>query len=322
MIGRGDAVGPTPPSSATWNGGASSTCCPVAPRHRCGTGLPPIRASPSSAVTAPDPTPRLRAQALRRRCRLQIAGICSSMPPRHYAASSSVTSPRSGPWRATPCPSLLSLLVQQRPSPSRRRAAGDAAAARQPCDSTAKVNRPRRSLAVSGASRNAVRRWIRAGQFVPYRRAPGPSQLDRYISVVEARWQEGQRSATVLHRELRAQGFTGSYDVVRRWAAQQHSGAPARPPSARIPSTRRITRWLTSDPAVLSPEDRTFTETLCKAAPRLKRAAEDVRAFADLLHQDDPTGLTPWLEATGRHRARRLRHRSSAGRGGRARGDR
>ncbi len=49
---------------------------------------------------------------------------------------------------------------------------------------------------------------------------------------------------------------------------------------------------------MLSPEDRTFTEALCKAAPRLKRAAEDVRAFADLLHQDDPTGLTPWLEAT------------------------
>jgi transposase len=143
-----------------------------------------------------------------------------------------------------------------------------------------------------------VRRWIQAGQFVPYRRAPVPSRLDRYISFVEARWQDGQCSATVLHREMRAQGFTGGYDIVRRWAARQRSGAPARPPSARIPSTRRITRWLTGDPAVLSPEDRAFTEALCKAAPRLKRAAEDVRAFADLLHQDDPAGLTPWLEAT------------------------
>jgi transposase len=149
-----------------------------------------------------------------------------------------------------------------------------------------------------GASRNAVRRWIRAGQFVPYRRAPGPSRLDRYISFVEARWQEGQRSATVLHRELCAQGFTGGYDIVRRWAARQRSGAPARPPSARIPSTRRIAQWLTGDPAVLSPDDRAFTEALCNAAPRLKRASEDVRAFADLLHQDDPAGLTPWLEAT------------------------
>ncbi len=147
-----------------------------------------------------------------------------------------------------------------------------------------------------GASRNAVRRWIRAGQFVPYRRAPGPSRLDCYIPFAKTCWQNGQRSATGLHRELCAQGFTGGYDIVRRWAARQRLGAPARPPSARIPSTRRITRWLASDPAVLSPEDRSFTEALCKAAPRLKRAAEDVHAFADLLHQNDPAGLTPWLE--------------------------
>ena len=148
-----------------------------------------------------------------------------------------------------------------------------------------------------GASRNAVRRWARAGRFVPYRRAPSPSRLDRYRAFVETRWQEGQRNATTLHRELCAQGFTGGYDIVRRWAARQRKGAPARPPSARTPSTRRITRWLTGDPAALSREDRAFTEALCVAAPKLRRAAETVRAFADLLRRGDPAGLTPWLEA-------------------------
>ena len=86
-----------------------------------------------------------------------------------------------------------------------------------------------------------------------------------------ARWQEGQHSATVL------------YDIVRRWAARRKRGAPARPPSARIPSTRRITRWLTGDPTALTQEDRSFTDALCSAVPKLKQAAEDVHAFADLL---------------------------------------
>ncbi|CAO4172704.1 Transposase IS204/IS1001/IS1096/IS1165 DDE domain-containing protein [Methylorubrum aminovorans] len=86
-----------------------------------------------------------------------------------------------------------------------------------------------------GASRNAVRRWVRAGRFMPYPRAPGSSRLDRHLPFVEARWQEGQHSATGLHRELRAQGFIGSYDTVRRWAARRRQGAPARLPSARIP---------------------------------------------------------------------------------------
>lgn len=148
-----------------------------------------------------------------------------------------------------------------------------------------------------GASRNAVRRWLRAGRFMPYRRAPGSSRLDRHLPFVEARWQEGQHSATVLHCELRAQGFIGSYDIVRRRAARRRQGAPARPPSARIPSTRRITHWLTCDPTALSREDRAFADALCIAAPKLKQAAEDVRASADLLRQSDPTGLTPWLEA-------------------------
>lgn len=70
-----------------------------------------------------------------------------------------------------------------------------------------------------GASRNAVRRWLRAGRFMPYRRAPGSTRLDRHLSFVEARWQEGKHSATVFHRELRAQNFIGSYDIVRRRAA-------------------------------------------------------------------------------------------------------
>lgn len=148
-----------------------------------------------------------------------------------------------------------------------------------------------------GASRNAVRRWVRAGRFVPYRRAPGSSRLDRHLPFVEARWQEGQHSATALYRELHAHGFTGGYDIVRRWAARRKRGAPARPPSTRIPSTRRITRWLTGDLAALSPEDRAFTEALCSAAPKLSQAAEVIRAFADLLRQNDPTGLTPWLDA-------------------------
>ncbi|MHC2109126.1 transposase [Methylobacterium sp. CM6246] len=148
-----------------------------------------------------------------------------------------------------------------------------------------------------GASRNAVRRWVRAGRFMPYRRAPGSSLLDRYLPFVEARWREGQHSATVLHRALHAQGFIGSYDIVRRWASRRRQDAPARSPSARVPSTRRITRWLTADPTSLSREDLAFTEALCSAAPKLKQAAEDIRAFAELLRQNDPTGLTPWLEA-------------------------
>ncbi|KQO83978.1 transposase [Methylobacterium sp. Leaf90] len=135
---------------------------------------------------------------------------------------------------------------------------------------------------------------------MPYRRALGPSRLDRHLPSVEARWQEGQHSATVLHCELRAQDFIGSYDIVRRWAARRRQSAPARQRSARIPSTRRITRWLTADPAALSLENHAFTEALCHAVPELEPVAEAVRVFAQLLRGGDSARLTPWLEAVAK----------------------
>ena len=96
---------------------------------------------------------------------------------------------------------------------------------------------------------------------------------------------------------MQSHGCTGGYDIVRGWAARRKRGGPARRASTRIRSTRRITRWITGDRAALSPEDRAFTEALCSAAPKLSEAAEVIRAFADLLRQNDPTGLTPWLDA-------------------------
>lgn len=58
-----------------------------------------------------------------------------------------------------------------------------------------------------GASRNSVRLWLRAGAFVPYRRAPAPNRLDAHLRFVEVRWQAGQHNAAGLYRELRASCF-------------------------------------------------------------------------------------------------------------------
>ena len=147
-----------------------------------------------------------------------------------------------------------------------------------------------------GASRNCVRRWLRAGAFVPYRRAPAASRLDAHLRFIDVRLQDGQHNAAGVYRELRAIGFEGGYVIVQRWAKRRRQRPPTRPPSARVPSTRRIARWLTSDPASLPPEDRHFVAALCGLAPRLQAAAEQVRGFDAILRARDPAALKPWLE--------------------------
>jgi transposase len=149
----------------------------------------------------------------------------------------------------------------------------------------------------TGLARNTVRSYLRAGTFVPYRRAPGQSLLDRHRSFAEVRWQEGLRSSAAFHRELQTRGFEGGYDIVRRWVARQRESGPDRPTVRFAPSTRRTTRLLASDPTRLNPDEHAFINALCEAAPEVRIAAGHVRAFTDLLRQDDPAGLEPWLDA-------------------------
>jgi len=148
-----------------------------------------------------------------------------------------------------------------------------------------------------------VRRWLRAGEAVPYRRDPGRSLLDRHLGHVERRWAEGCRNAAELWRGLREErGFQGGYDVVRRWAtrhrASQAAGSlPARSlPSWRVPSARRAARLLTTDPAALSGTDRRFVRALVALSPDIRLAADLANDFARLVRERDAGALDPWLD--------------------------
>src|ERR1044072_5167904 len=108
-----------------------------------------------------------------------------------------------------------------------------------------------------GVARNAVRRWLRAGEAPVYRRARGSSALDRHLDYVERRWAEGCHNSAQLWRELRDQGFKGGYDIVRRWAIRRRGlgvisiDRQLPLPSWRVPSSRRATRLLPTPPEKL-----------------------------------------------------------------------
>jgi transposase len=154
-----------------------------------------------------------------------------------------------------------------------------------------------------GMARNAVRRWLRAGEAVPYRRAPGRSVLDRHLGHLERRWAEGCHNAAELWRELcEERGFEGGYDVVRRWAIRQRAleaarAEPARGlPSWRVPSSRRAARLLTTEAASLNQADRRFVEILAALSPDVRDAADLANGFARLVRERDADGLAPWLD--------------------------
>ena len=72
-----------------------------------------------------------------------------------------------------------------------------------------------------------VRKYADAESFpVPEQRPLRPSILDPYLAHLQARLAEGCENATLLWRELRADGFPGTAKQVHRWLAQ-HRTAPA-----------------------------------------------------------------------------------------------
>ena len=89
-----------------------------------------------------------------------------------------------------------------------------------------------------------VRKYAYAESFpVPEQRPLRPSILDPYLAHLQARLGEGCENATLLWRELRADGFPGTAKQVHRWLAQ-HRTAPAR----STPYKRRA-EFVTNTPA-------------------------------------------------------------------------
>lgn len=194
---------------------------------------------------------------------------------------------------------------QRAATPSERQRAGRCEQRQARYDEMARLRREgvpiRRIARRLGMARNAVRRWLRAGEAPVYRRAPGSSALDRHREYVERRWAEGCRNSAQLWRELRDRGFEGEYDIVRRWAIRRRgldaaAGDRECPlPSWRVPSSRRAARLLTTPDETLTRADRQFVDTLTALSSEIRTAAEAVNEFDRILRERDAAAFDLWL---------------------------
>jgi transposase len=64
--------------------------------------------------------------------------------------------------------------------------------------------------------RKTVRRWLRIGGWQPRQAGERPRAIDPYVEFIEQRGPEVGWNGVVLHRELVALGFSGSYQQVQR----------------------------------------------------------------------------------------------------------
>jgi transposase len=111
---------------------------------------------------------------------------------------------------------------------------------------------------------------------------PRPSSLDSFKPYPRRRIGEGCLKATVLHREVTAQGFTGGYGIVRAFV-EQHRTHPDLNTTVKPVSVREVTGWICRHPDHLVERDARRLRAILGRCPELAVAVELVRSFAAML---------------------------------------
>jgi transposase len=152
----------------------------------------------------------------------------------------------------------------------------------------------------TGLDRKTVQRFARAQGIdeLLVRAVTREAKIDEFKPYLCQRWNEGARDASVLHAELRQQGWNGSVQTVRRYVAPfRKSDAAAEPPPA-VPKTRQITRLLLTRPDHLQPDEQARLAGIRAQCPHLDSLAGHITAFAQMMADlTGSTGLDAWLTA-------------------------
>jgi hypothetical protein len=118
--------------------------------------------------------------------------------------------------------------------------------------------------------------------------------LDPFIDLVNQRWNEGVTSAETITAELRAAGFKGDAQTVRRYlrpfrlpgASRSHpdphqrKAAPAAP---AVPKPRKISKALLTHPDHLTEDEALIVKNATAGCAHLQRLHQHVRSFAKIM---------------------------------------
>jgi transposase len=175
-----------------------------------------------------------------------------------------------------------------------------------------------RALHANGASVAQIARTVGIARMTVYKYLrEGPPQRKRHSihgrqRVLEPRephllqrWNEGCRTATVLWRELQAQGFAHSLTNVQRFVAQLRREGP--PPADRPrtaltkpqgPPPRLVASLVVRRPERRTAEQRAYLKCLCAEDPTIATATDLADEFLAMLRRREGERLPAWLAAT------------------------
>lgn len=154
----------------------------------------------------------------------------------------------------------------------------------------------------TGLYRGTVARFLHASSFPERAQRQYPRQTDSFAEYLHKRWEEGCHSARQLTDELKAQGFNGSYDMVRRrvakWRDRSESGrgvSQARRSAGR-PSSRRVAWLLIKPESDRNDEESLLAKAIFEKCSPLETAAGLACEFIRIVQERRVEALEDWVQ--------------------------
>jgi transposase len=122
--------------------------------------------------------------------------------------------------------------------------------------------------------------------------------VDDYVAYLHQRWNQGERNATGLFREIKQQGYPGGELAVQRYLRRFRKGLGHAPhPGPKPPSVRQATSWIMTHPDHLDPRDAVKLREVRSRNRDVDRLVKHVRAFAIMITGRHGDRLDAWITA-------------------------
>ncbi|MGN9779365.1 ISL3 family transposase [Micromonospora sp. H33] len=122
--------------------------------------------------------------------------------------------------------------------------------------------------------------------------------VDDYVAHLHQRWNEGERNATQLFREIKQQGYPGGELAVQRYLRRFRKGFGHAPhPGPKPASVRQVTSWIMTHPDHLDPRDTAKLREVRSRDRDFNRLVKHVRAFAVMMTGRHGERLDAWITA-------------------------
>jgi transposase len=158
-----------------------------------------------------------------------------------------------------------------------------------------------------GMGRDSVTKFLRAGSFPERARTRRPRGINPVADQLRRLWDSGIHNATELHHKLRATGFTGSYEMVRRQVAPwrdavTQSRTPGRNPRPRPIGSKplrissdRLSWLLLQNELQREPGEEELIQQLLGACEPVRTACDLVLQFKQIMPAGQSEPLRQWI---------------------------